>query len=98
MYTTTYDPSHRNPMPALRHATGNGVAAGSGFGAGFLARLHPDRPLASRMRLPALAVLGLVAIAVTRARLGASRRRPTPATDPDARPRGLTDTRVLEEQ
>lgn len=34
------------------------------------------------MHLVALAVIGLVVIAVTRARLGASRRRPGPATVP----------------
>jgi uncharacterized protein len=66
----------------LLHAAGNGVAAGSGFGAGFLARLYPDQPFASLMHLLALAVIGLVAIAVTRARLGASRRRATTATVP----------------
>lgn len=66
----------------LLHAAGNGVAAGSGFGSGFLARLYPDQPFASLMHLVALAVIGLVAIAGTRARLGASRRRPPRATVP----------------
>ena len=54
----------------LLHAAGNAVAAGSGFGAGFLARLYPDQPFASLMHLLALAVIGLVVIAATRARLG----------------------------
>jgi membrane protease YdiL (CAAX protease family) len=66
----------------LLHAVGNGVAAGSGFGAGFLARLYPDQPFVSLMHLLALAVIGLVVIAITRARLGATRRRPEPATVP----------------
>jgi uncharacterized protein len=66
----------------LLHAAGNGVAAGSGFGAGLLARLYPDRPFASLMHLLALAVIGLVAIAITRARLGASRGRPERTTVP----------------
>jgi hypothetical protein len=66
----------------LFHAAGNGVAADSGFGAGFLAQLYPDQPFVSLMHLLALAVIGLVVIPVTRARLGASRRRDTPATVP----------------
>jgi uncharacterized protein len=66
----------------LLHAAGNGVAAGSGFGAGFLARLYPDQQFVSLMHLLALAVIGLVAIAVTRARLGVSRSRPSPASVP----------------
>ncbi|MBB3084774.1 CPBP family intramembrane glutamic endopeptidase [Geodermatophilus sabuli] len=69
-------------LVGLLHAAGNGVAAGSGFGAGFLAQLYPDQPFASLMHLLALAMIGLVAIAVTRARLGASGHRPTPATVP----------------
>jgi len=64
----------------LLHAAGNGVGAGSGFGAGFLARLYPDQPFVSLMHLLALAVIGLVVIAGTRARLGGTRRRPEPAT------------------
>jgi uncharacterized protein len=66
----------------LLHAAGNAVAAGSGFGAGFLARLYPDQPFVSLMHLLALAVIGLIVIAITRARLGASRRGPAPATVP----------------
>jgi uncharacterized protein len=66
----------------LLHAAGNGVAAGSGFGAGFLARLYPDQPFVSLMHLLALAVVGVVAVAVTGARLGVSRSRPSPATVP----------------
>jgi membrane protease YdiL (CAAX protease family) len=66
----------------LLHAAGNGVAAGSGFGAGFLARLYPDQPFASLMHLLALAAIGLVVIAMTRARLEASRRPPEAATVP----------------
>jgi membrane protease YdiL (CAAX protease family) len=54
----------------LLHAAGNGVAAGSGFGAGLLARLYPDQPFASLMHLLALAVIGLVVVAATRVRLG----------------------------
>ena len=69
-------------LVGLLHAAGNGVAGGSGFGAGFLARLYPDQPFASLMHLLAFAVIGLVVIAMTRARLGASRRRPEPATVP----------------
>jgi uncharacterized protein len=64
----------------LLHAAGNGVAAGSGFGAGFLAQLYPDQPFVSLMHLLALAVLGLVVIAVSRVRLGSSRRGPATAT------------------
>ncbi|GAB3309672.1 type II CAAX endopeptidase family protein [Geodermatophilus aquaeductus] len=67
-------------LVGLLHAAGNGVAGGSGFGAGFFARLYPDQPFASLMHLLALAVIGLVAITGTRARLGASHRRPTQAT------------------
>src|SRR5215210_4276050 len=66
----------------LLHAAGNGVAAGSGFGAGFLARLYRDRPFASPMHLLALAVIGLIVVAVTRPGLGAFPRQPEPATDP----------------
>jgi membrane protease YdiL (CAAX protease family) len=62
----------------LLHAAGNGAAAGSGFGDGFLARLYPDQPFVSLMHLLALGVVGLVVIALSRARLGAFRRRPTP--------------------
>jgi membrane protease YdiL (CAAX protease family) len=67
---------------ALLHAAGNGVAGGSGFGAGLLARLYPDQSFASLLHLLALAVIGLVAIAVTRARLGATHRRSAPETAP----------------
>jgi hypothetical protein len=69
-------------LVGVLHAAGNGVGGGSGFGAGFLPRLYPDQPFVSLMHLLALAVVGLVVIAGTRARLGASRRRPTPATVP----------------
>jgi uncharacterized protein len=69
-------------LVGLLHAAGNGVAAGSGFGAGFLARLYPDQPFVSLMHLLALAVIGVAAIAGTRARLGVPRSRPSPATVP----------------
>jgi membrane protease YdiL (CAAX protease family) len=69
-------------LVGVLHAAGNGVAGGSGFGAGFLPRLYPDQQFVSLMHLVALAVIGLVVIAGTRARLGASRRRSEPATVP----------------
>jgi membrane protease YdiL (CAAX protease family) len=69
-------------LVGVLHAAGNGVASGSGFGAGFLPRLYPDQQFVSLMHLVALAVTGLVVIAGTRARLGASRRRSEPATVP----------------
>jgi len=79
------------PAVGLLHAAGNGVAAGSGFGAGFLARLYPDQPFVSLSHLLALAV-----IAITRARLGASHRRSEPVTDPmpvtGGRPGGVPST------
>lgn len=58
---------------AFLHAAANGTGGGSGFGAGFLPRLYPDAPMVSVLHLVALAVIGLVVIAATRARLGRSR-------------------------
>ncbi len=66
------------------HAAGNGVGGGSGFGAGFLPRLYPDAPFVGVMHLLALAVIGLVVIVGTRARLGGSRAHA--AGPPSARP------------
>jgi membrane protease YdiL (CAAX protease family) len=66
----------------LLHAAGNGVAGGSGFGAGLLAQTHPGQPFAAVVHLLALAVVGLVAIAVSRGRLGGPGRRPATAATP----------------
>ena len=56
---------------ALVHAAGNAAGAGSGFdgGSGLLPRLY-DEPLVGSMQTLASAVLGLVVLAATRARLG----------------------------
>jgi uncharacterized protein len=75
-------------LVGLVHAVGNGVAGGSGFAPGFLPRLYPDDPLViGFIHLLAFAVIGLVALAVTRGRLGLERDRslPPPA-EPAAQP------------
>jgi membrane protease YdiL (CAAX protease family) len=53
------------------HAAGNAAGAGSGFagGSGLLPRIY-DEPLVGSMQTLASAVLGLLVLAVTRARLG----------------------------
>jgi uncharacterized protein len=65
------------------HAAANATATGSGFVPGLLPRLYPDAPLVTVLHLLALAVIGLVVIVATRARLGRSRRGAT-ATPPPA--------------
>ena len=62
---------------ALVHAAGNAAASGSGFagGGGFLTRIY-DEPLVGSMQTLASAVLGLLVLAATRARLGRPSRRP----------------------
>jgi membrane protease YdiL (CAAX protease family) len=56
---------------ALVHAAGNAAASGSGFdgGAGLLRRIY-DEPLVGSMQTLSSAVLGLLVLAATRARLG----------------------------
>ncbi len=55
----------------LVHAAGNAAASGSGFdgGGGLLTRIY-DEPLVGSMQTLASAVLGLLVLAATRARLG----------------------------
>jgi uncharacterized protein len=57
----------------LLHAAGNAVAGGSGFGAGLLPRLYPQSPLAPAAHLLVIAALGLLAVTLTRGRLGVLR-------------------------
>ena len=70
-------------LVGLLHAAGNAVAGGSGFGAGMLARLYPDRQIALMAHLLTFAVLGLGVVVVTRRRLGQGGGRSSPD-----RPRG----------
>jgi uncharacterized protein len=74
----------------LVHAAGNAVASGSGFdgGAGLLTRIY-EEPFVGSMQTLSSAVLGLVVLAATRARLGrrAAGERTAPPADA---PAGLT--------
>jgi hypothetical protein len=54
------------------HAAGNAAAAGSGFGESFLKRLYPGEDFVGITHLLAFALIGIVVIAATRARLGSS--------------------------
>ncbi len=69
----------------LVHAAGNATTDGSGFaGTGFLPRLYPEETVGP-VHLVASAAVGLVVLAVTRARLGLHKppvtsARPTPTT------------------
>lgn len=63
------------------HALSNAVGPGTGFGDGYLRVLYPaDAELTGLLHILALALMGLVVMAVTRLRLGLPRRgsRPTP--------------------
>jgi len=56
-------------LVALVHAVGDAVSSGP-FAPGFIPRLYPDQGAAVPFHLLALALIGLVVIAATRARLG----------------------------
>src|SRR5262245_14016328 len=72
----------------LVHAAGNAASVGSVVGAGLLPRLYPDDPNAGLV-IPILAVLGVVVILATKARLG---YRPSAASAGDGRPAALGPT------
>jgi membrane protease YdiL (CAAX protease family) len=57
------------------HAVGNAVAGSSGFGSGFLPRLYPGKDFVGLLHLLAFAIIGVVVIIATRARLGLSSRQ-----------------------
>ena len=65
----------------LVHAAANAVAVGSVLGAGLLPRLYGDDS-SSGLVFPVLAVIGLVVIFATRARLGYPPARPRPTAPP----------------
>jgi membrane protease YdiL (CAAX protease family) len=67
-----YNATNSLLVVGLLHGMGNAVAGGSGFGAGLLPRLYPGSTLPAAVHLLVFAVLGLVALALTRGRLGAS--------------------------
>jgi membrane protease YdiL (CAAX protease family) len=71
------------------HAAGNAAAAGSGFegGGGLLVRLY-DEPLVGSMQTLASALLGLLVLAATRARLGRPARADQVPDPPAAAPAG----------
>jgi uncharacterized protein len=75
----TYNSTGSLVAVGLLHAAANGTGGGSGFGAGFLPRLYPDVPMVGVLHLVALAVIGLVVIVATRARLRPSRRAGVPS-------------------
>jgi hypothetical protein len=54
------------------HAAANAAAGNSGFALGFLPRIYPDPSTVGVMHLLAWAVVGMVVILATRARLGRS--------------------------
>jgi membrane protease YdiL (CAAX protease family) len=64
-------------LVGLVHGAGNAVAGGSGFQDGFLTRLYPGQQLPGLAHLLAFLVIGLIAVALTRGRLGLD-RSPTP--------------------
>jgi membrane protease YdiL (CAAX protease family) len=74
LQTLVYNRTDSLVPVALVHAAANATAAGSLVGTGLLDRLYPGDG-AGGLVFPALGALGLVAIAVTRGRLG----RPSPA-------------------
>jgi hypothetical protein len=59
-------------LVGLVHAVGDAAVVGSGFGPGFLLRLYPAEhgPFFGAAHIFALAVVGLLALAATRGRLG----------------------------
>jgi uncharacterized protein len=63
-------------LVGLMHAAGNAVAGGSGFQAGFLARLYPDQDLPGLAHLLAFFLIGLIVVALTRGRLGINHPAP----------------------
>jgi membrane protease YdiL (CAAX protease family) len=60
-------------LVGLLHATGDAMAAGSIAGIGFLPRLYADNGDATLYQLGATALIGIIVIVATRARLGLSR-------------------------
>jgi uncharacterized protein len=60
-------------LVGLLHAMGNAVTGGSGFHPGLLARLYPGEQTATMAHLFAFFLVGLVALAATRGRLGLRR-------------------------
>ena len=72
-------------LVGLVHAAGNAAAGGTGIGSGLLPRLYPD-VTTGPLHIVAFAVLGLVVIAGTRARLGRSRAGSRQPAIPTRRP------------
>ena len=57
-------------LVGLFHATGNAATGGSGFQTGLLATVYPNAQIASIAHLLAFALIGIMAVLLTRGRLG----------------------------